>query len=349
MVVPSTILIADISGFTNFVSSTALEHSSHIINELLEQIVESNTLDLTVSEIEGDAVLFYKTGEAIPCDDLVNQCVAMFENFHERLKIIERDTVCHCGTCQNASNLGLKFVAHFGTIKEITVAQFKKASGIDMIIAHRLLKNEVPADEYVLISETYRSELDRGLGCNLAWVTSAEEYSDIGTVDIHYAVLDDVKRRIPDPPSRPEVVIPVGDDAVALEIGAPLFKVYGWLIDVEKKSEWVVGLDSVENHTPTARIDQRHTCSFQGMDIDFQLVRGEITSDGAIYSERADFREMPFEHQQTYTLRDTGQGTTNLQFEINWGDEPVPPDEMKQQYLGGCTASFEVLKTILEE
>jgi hypothetical protein len=66
MIHPSTILIADISGFTGFVSSTALEHSSHIVNELLELIVQADELGLTVSEIEGDAVLFYLKGEPIP-------------------------------------------------------------------------------------------------------------------------------------------------------------------------------------------------------------------------------------------------------------------------------------------
>ena len=56
----------------------------------------------------------------------------MFANFHQRLRVIERDTVCQCGACQTASNLTLKFIAHFGYIKEIKVAQFVKATGIDM-------------------------------------------------------------------------------------------------------------------------------------------------------------------------------------------------------------------------
>jgi len=97
MTSPATILIADISGYTHFVSNTALEHSSHIVNELLEIIVEGNELGLTVSEIEGDAVLFYLKGDAIPCDDLVRQCVTTFEAFHTHLKTIDRDAVCQCG------------------------------------------------------------------------------------------------------------------------------------------------------------------------------------------------------------------------------------------------------------
>ena len=160
MIHPSTIMIANMTGYTDFISTTELEHSSHIVNELLELIVEADELELTVSEIEGDAVLFYKTGDAIPCEALVQQCLAMFHSFHRKLKIIERDSVCQCGVCQNASNLGLKFVAHFGPLKEISVANFKKASGLDMIVAHRLLKNDIAAEEYVLVTDPYLTQLD---------------------------------------------------------------------------------------------------------------------------------------------------------------------------------------------
>ncbi|HKH62865.1 MAG TPA: DUF2652 domain-containing protein, partial [Flavitalea sp.] len=57
------IFIPDISGFTSFVNNTEIEHSRFIIEELLETIINSNQLGLNISEIEGDAVLFYKFGD----------------------------------------------------------------------------------------------------------------------------------------------------------------------------------------------------------------------------------------------------------------------------------------------
>ncbi|MCD4696906.1 MAG: DUF2652 domain-containing protein [Bacteroidales bacterium] len=54
------LFIPDISGFTEFVNKTKIDHSKHIITELLEIIINSDQLGLTVSEIEGDAVLFYR-------------------------------------------------------------------------------------------------------------------------------------------------------------------------------------------------------------------------------------------------------------------------------------------------
>ena len=83
----ATILIPDISGYTQFLTRTALVHSSHIINELLDLIVASNTLDLILSEIECDAVLFYRKGPPIALDGVISQCLTMFD-FHRQLKII---------------------------------------------------------------------------------------------------------------------------------------------------------------------------------------------------------------------------------------------------------------------
>ena len=54
----SLLLMPDISGFTVFVHATELEHSQQIISGLLETLIAADHLDLSVAEIEGDAVLF---------------------------------------------------------------------------------------------------------------------------------------------------------------------------------------------------------------------------------------------------------------------------------------------------
>src|SRR6516225_11045136 len=184
------ILIPDISGFTGFTGATEIDHAAHIITELLELIVASNETDFTLAEIEGDAVLFYRKGEPLRRKQLVDQCLRMFANFHQRLRVIERDTVCQCGACQTASNLTLKFIAHFGYIKEIKVAQFVKATGIDMIVAHRLLKNDVDANEYILITKSCCSAVGQeDGGAKLEWAKSSQAYATIGNVSYEFATL----------------------------------------------------------------------------------------------------------------------------------------------------------------
>jgi len=146
----ATILIPDISGYTEFLTKTELVHSSHIINELLDAILAGNQDEFELSEVEGDALLLYRKGAPIEADALIRLCLSMFESFHTQVKIIERDSVCQCGACKTASNLSLKFVAHRGMVQEIEVRQFTKCSGVDMIVAHRLMKNRIGSDEYIL-------------------------------------------------------------------------------------------------------------------------------------------------------------------------------------------------------
>src|SRR6266446_3984532 len=124
----ATILIPDISGYTEFLTKTELVHSSHIINELLEAILAANSGEFVLSEVEGDALLLYHKGKPIEADALVRQCLGMFESFHTQLK----------------------FIAHHGMVQEIKVMQFTKCSGLDMVVAHRLLKNQIASDEYIL-------------------------------------------------------------------------------------------------------------------------------------------------------------------------------------------------------
>ena len=71
------LFIPDISGFTKFVNETEIEHSRIIIEELLENIINSNKMGLHVSEVEGDAVLFYVWKKKQSEDRLSTQAVCL--------------------------------------------------------------------------------------------------------------------------------------------------------------------------------------------------------------------------------------------------------------------------------
>ena len=60
------LILADVSGFTAFVTTTELEHGSEIIAALLDEVVGHLSPPLEIQEIEGDAV-FALGGEASDC------------------------------------------------------------------------------------------------------------------------------------------------------------------------------------------------------------------------------------------------------------------------------------------
>ncbi|MCH8330473.1 MAG: DUF2652 domain-containing protein, partial [Bacteroidetes bacterium] len=110
------ILIPDITGFTEFVNNTDIEHSQHIIAELLELLIDANQLNLEVSEIEGDAVLFYRFGKPPGIEEVVEQGKKMFIDFHEHLRRYAQDRICNCGACASADRLTIKVIVHSGHI-----------------------------------------------------------------------------------------------------------------------------------------------------------------------------------------------------------------------------------------
>lgn len=78
----------DISSFTEFVNNTELEHSIHIVSELLEILIDNANIGLELVEIEGDA-LFMFTIKIPNYEDLWFQTSTMLKAFHNHTKNYE--------------------------------------------------------------------------------------------------------------------------------------------------------------------------------------------------------------------------------------------------------------------
>jgi Protein of unknown function (DUF2652) len=343
------ILIPDISGFTDFTSATEIDHSAHIITELLELIVESNKTDFTLAEIEGDAVLFYRKGEPLQRGQLIEQCLSIFSNFHRQLKVIERDTVCQCGACQTATNLTLKFIAHFGNIKEIKVAQFVKATGVDMIVAHRLLKNDVDSHEYILMTDRCCNAVgSTEANPILSWSKSSQTYPAIGKVNYEFASLTDYKGQIPPPPARQSFVVEKGEDNLEIVINAPIRIAYQTLINVDKRPEWLVGVDSINRDMTTERIGMKHNCVFMGMVMINTAVYRDFGEDHALYTEQVEIPDIGITILVNYDLYPNSNGSTKLNVNVNWMNAELPA-ENKQAMIEAEITNLELFKGVCEQ
>src|SRR5689334_17257897 len=120
----ATILISDISGFTEFMTTTELAHSSYAINKLINAIVDTVGEEYHVSEIEGDAVLMIRKGPAPSQKEILNICFRIFNAFQLQRDWMQQHTVCPCTACLTISNLTLKFVVHYGPLAEMKVGSF---------------------------------------------------------------------------------------------------------------------------------------------------------------------------------------------------------------------------------
>lgn len=147
----ANLIIPDISGFTRFVHTTDEVTGNRIIYRLLSAIMKSNELDLTVVEIEGDAILFFKKGEKLTPQQIKHQFELMLDNFNQEVSRISEELGEEIG-------LSLKLIAHYGPTADYKLGGFHKLYGKTVIAAHRLLKNSIKSDVYLLITEDLLDE-----------------------------------------------------------------------------------------------------------------------------------------------------------------------------------------------
>jgi len=188
------ICIPDISGFTRFMSDTNIELSAKVIPALLNEIIYANEVGLKVSEIEGDAVLFFKKGELPTFRDLINQCKSFFTQFYQQLDVLSKKYSDEKGI-GNVPKLGLKIILHFGEdVESVQIGNRIKLMGEDVIVAHRLLKNNINDDEYLLISDQLLNQYkDEVIERDFGWgklQDSDERYKHIGEVNYSYVKLN---------------------------------------------------------------------------------------------------------------------------------------------------------------
>ncbi len=141
-----TIIIPDISGFTRFVNETDPFTGKYVTRALLSSIIDSNILNLRVSEIEGDAVLFYGYGTPDDLQSVVSQYEIMLSSFNRKLAQLE-------AFIGDNINLSLKLIAHYGPVSEYSIGRFRKLYGKAVVQAHQLLKNSIKSKTYVLLTE----------------------------------------------------------------------------------------------------------------------------------------------------------------------------------------------------
>ena len=154
------LILIDISGYTRFTRLHRLSamHAEQIISDLLESIINRATIPLVAHEILGDSVNFYALGDEgrRTAIEIRRQVTAIFDAFRLREgEVISDCSLCICEACVNVGKLHLKAVLHYGDAVFTQVAGFKKIAGEDVILAHRLLKNSLPEDEYVLETESF--------------------------------------------------------------------------------------------------------------------------------------------------------------------------------------------------
>jgi hypothetical protein len=288
---PALIFIPDISGFTRYVNGTGMQTSRNLIADLLEIIIEANILDMTMTEIQGDAILFHRLGEPPSVQEVINQCKQIFLDFQNYLKIVERDQGSAMGASLSDSNLTLKVVVHYGLVSVTNIREHVKLMGKDVIIAHRLLKNDIMGDEYVLLTEDYlKTQAADSIRPNFKWTqlrTGHTHYEHLGDIHYRYAYLTPLRLLVTNTrPLENKDAFPNVFQA-STTIKAPPRYVLRIISNFRLKPSWIQGMTQVHyDTTKVNRMGISYKCDLNRGQIDIQTVQSFIGGDQIEYVEK---------------------------------------------------------------
>jgi hypothetical protein len=254
-------------------------------------------------------------------------------------------TICPCGACQTIINLTLKFVVHHGLLAEITIGRFVKQSGPEMIVAHRLLKNSINNNEYLLMTEKLLQEVvDSAEAIGMEWTCSSEEYASIGKIDYRFALLNEARKKCPEPQEPPSYYRTDNTSHFEISIAANYFDVYMMMKNIPGRITWMPGLQKVEQDFPEVFIGSIHHCSFENYQAVVSPIRMLPSDDGILYVESCQIKELNLSLVYEYVFKkNNGKNCSFACRFMNAGETPIP-EEINASLFEKLKAMAEKLK-----
>ena len=187
-------IITDISGYTEYLTESELDHAHEILQSLFDAQMKHIKFPLKISGFRGDAIFIY-TPELcfVNPQSFLETLENLYIVFSDTLRQMQFNTTCPCKACRNMNKLDLKMCVHYGEYIIQKLGDHEELLGADVIVPHRMLKNHVieqtGVKAYALFSEAAAqalrlSELSQPL------IPHTESYEHLGEVKMQVFDLD---------------------------------------------------------------------------------------------------------------------------------------------------------------
>ena len=138
------LVVADITGYTAYLSHSELEHAQDVLKTLLELMIDHAKSPLVLSGLEGDAVFSYTIdSERFEGQAFVEMIELTYVAFKRAIDLMVMNTTCKCNACANINALDLKFFVHHGEFVVQELAGGEELVGSDVNLIHRVMKNRI--------------------------------------------------------------------------------------------------------------------------------------------------------------------------------------------------------------
>jgi hypothetical protein len=267
-------VIADISGYTQFLAGVELDHAQDIITDLMDTVVRSLRPPFRLAKFEGDAAFLYAVTDKVDGSVIQDAIESTYFAFRKRLRNIKQATACECSACSEMQHLDLKFVSHHGEFITHKMAGRTELAGRDVILVHRLLKNTVNerlgGHAYALSSDACIRAM--GVGPAAQGLLEHRESIDIiGEVKCWVRDLEDAWAKESDR-QRTEVTCDMASRVIEFDIAAPRQTVWEYFTLPGQRPKWRGrrGARNFGKRPPRSRHHQSlhawRSCRYRGSD-----------------------------------------------------------------------------------
>jgi Protein of unknown function (DUF2652)/Polyketide cyclase / dehydrase and lipid transport len=244
------LLIADITGYTMFLTSSELEHAQGVLDALFKSIFAEIKAPIVLSNLQGDAALAYLPDANVPQRQFPLDAIErIYCSFANTLAAMRLNTTCSCNACRNMGSLDLKFFLHHGTYAMQTLAGRSELQGPEVIRLHRLMKNSVSKATgiraYALVTQQAADAigLPEFFASAIRHVEHSDEFGD--TVCYIYDLAPvfatwRASRRV-----FVEREEPLAFESMEVDLPVPPAIAWAYVTDVERKIRWQQGLDGM--------------------------------------------------------------------------------------------------------
>ena len=158
------LLIADLSGYTGYLTNREPAEAPMIAGDLVGTVVDTLVPPFELVGLEGDAAFLHVDPSRLDGLGLIAAIGGCYDAFRRRVESLRLGSDCDCAACRTVPELDLKFFAHVGIVLPQRIAGRDELSGRDVILVHRLLKDSAPAQagarSYALFTDAVVEALD---------------------------------------------------------------------------------------------------------------------------------------------------------------------------------------------
>ncbi len=244
---PTWLLIADISGYTSYLAAVELDHAQDILADLIGTVVTSLRPGFRLAKLEGDAAFVAAAADKLDGSLLLDTIERCYFGFRRRRRDVRQATSCTCNACVRIPDLNLKFVVHHGLALRQRIAGSEELLGSDVIVVHRLLKNEVVERLGISAYAVFTQAAIDAMAIDpaaLGMASLVETYEHLGEIATW---VHDLERRWQEEETRQRVFVSADSSAftVSVPTSAPPQVAWEFLTVPGRRAGWQSGVTDV--------------------------------------------------------------------------------------------------------